>query len=157
MSLPRTSEPIAGGLSLSIAWRGWFESLDRRIAALASVAAPEASEPGRLRQGTGITLYGNIGPGQTATVSLATLADTGVGAGLVKITRDEFGRVEGTQAATLDDLSDVNAPSPSVGEALVWTGAAYEPQAVATAQTFNRIDAAGDIRVAADGSLRITD
>lgn len=35
---------------------------------------------------------------------LAVLADTGVGAALVKITRDTYGRVEGTEAATAADL-----------------------------------------------------
>lgn len=40
------------------------------------------------------------------TVSLSDLPDTGVGAGLVKITRDSKGRVEGTEAATTDDLAE---------------------------------------------------
>ena len=35
---------------------------------------------------------------------LAELADTGIGAALVKLTRDGYGRVEGTEAATTDDL-----------------------------------------------------
>lgn len=38
------------------------------------------------------------------TIDLAVLLDSGVGAGLVKITRDAWGRVSGTQAATTDDL-----------------------------------------------------
>lgn len=38
------------------------------------------------------------------TISLANLPDSGVGAALVKITRDAKGRVSGTQAATTDDL-----------------------------------------------------
>ena len=37
---------------------------------------------------------------------LAELADTGIGAALVKITRDSYGRVEGTEAATTDDLAE---------------------------------------------------
>jgi hypothetical protein len=37
-------------------------------------------------------------------ISLANLPDSGVGAALVKITRDGKGRVSGTQAATTDDL-----------------------------------------------------
>lgn len=159
MALPKVTEPIAGQWPVSVAWRGWLESLDRRISLLANTEAPTQTppDPPQLVQGEGINVYGGIGWGQVATLSLRLLPDSGVGAALVKITRDQYGRVEGTEAAALDDLSDVNAPSPSVGDALVWTGASYEPQAVATAQTFNRIDAAGDIRVAADGSLRITD
>lgn len=38
------------------------------------------------------------------TISLSNLPDSGVGAALVKITRDAKGRVSGTQAATTDDL-----------------------------------------------------
>ena len=37
---------------------------------------------------------------------LAELPDTGIGAALVKTTRDAYGRVEGTEAATTDDLSE---------------------------------------------------
>ena len=37
---------------------------------------------------------------------LAELADTGIGAALVKTTRDAYGRVEGTESATTDDLSE---------------------------------------------------
>lgn len=39
-------------------------------------------------------------------VSLADLADTGVGAALVKITRDAKGRIVGMEAATTDDLAE---------------------------------------------------
>lgn len=53
---------------------------------------------------TGVTTYG-----------LAELADTGEGAALVKITRDSYGRVEGTEAATTDDLPE--------GENLYYTDA----------------------------------
>ncbi|WP_164241920.1 hypothetical protein [Stenotrophomonas maltophilia] len=38
------------------------------------------------------------------TISLSNLADSGVGAALVRITRDVKGRVSGTQAATTDNL-----------------------------------------------------
>ena len=40
------------------------------------------------------------------TIDLATLTNTGVGAALVKITRDAYGRVEGTAAATTSDLAE---------------------------------------------------
>ena len=39
-------------------------------------------------------------------ISLRPLADSGVGDALVKITRDAYGRVEGTEAATTDDLPE---------------------------------------------------
>jgi len=43
------------------------------------------------------------------TLALAPLADTTVGAALVKITRDAYGRVEGTADATTDDLPEGGA------------------------------------------------
>lgn len=137
--------PAAPGLTVTL-WR-LIQEIPANVSGLAAVT----TDGWFRKDGAAIAAR------EIADTDLPLLPDSGVGASLVKITRDQYGRVEGTEAAALDDLSDVNAPSPSVGEALVWTGAAYEPQAVATAQTFNRIDAAGDIRVAADGSLRITD
>lgn len=134
MPLPSVKEPIAGQWPVSVAWRGWLETLDRRLTILSNTETPAVTfpDPPQLVQGEGINVYGGIGWGQVATLSLRLLPDSGVGASLVKITRDQYGRVEGTEAAALDDLADVNAPSPSVGDALVWTGAAYEPQAVAS-------------------------
>ncbi|MGN6280540.1 hypothetical protein [Frateuria sp.] len=41
-----------------------------------------------------------------STFDLADLANSGVGAGLVKITRDSKGRISGTSAATTDDLEE---------------------------------------------------
>lgn len=157
MALPKVTEPIAGQWPVSVAWRGWLETLDRRLTILASTEAPAVTfpDPPQLVQGEGINVYGAIGWGQVATLSLRPLLDTGVGAGLVKITRDQYGRVEGTEAAALDDLSDVNAPSPSVGEALIWTGAAYEPQAVASGGILPMVngDVPPTLMYAEDGSL----
>lgn len=45
-----------------------------------------------------------VGANGVTTLGLADLANSGVGAALVKITRDAKGRVSGTQAATTDDL-----------------------------------------------------
>lgn len=39
-------------------------------------------------------------------IDLATLVDTGIGAAIWKFTRDQWGRVEGTEAATTDDLAE---------------------------------------------------
>lgn len=59
---------------------------------------------------TGTTDQINVANGNAAagvpTISLADLADTGVGAALVKLSRDAKGRVSGTQAATTTDLSE---------------------------------------------------
>ena len=57
------------------------------------------------------------------TVGLATVADSGIGAGLVKITRDAYGRVTGQQVALLEDLSDVDVAGISDGDTLVWNAA----------------------------------
>lgn len=108
MALPKVTEPIAGQWPVSVAWRGWLESLDRRISLLANTEAPTQTtpDPPQLVQGEGINVYGGIGWGQVATLSLRPLPDSGVGASLAKITRDEYGRVEGTEAATTDDLTE---------------------------------------------------
>lgn len=87
---------------------------------------------------------------------LAELPDTGIGAALVKLTRDGYGRVEGTEAAVLDDLSDVDAAAPSTGDALVFDGANWAPGQVATEQLFQRMTPEADFRITADGNLRVT-
>lgn len=107
MALPKVTEPIAGQWPVSVAWRGWLESLDRRVASISTTATEATAQyVPELRAGAGLTLWNNLAPGNVATMQLALLADSGVGAGLVKITRDEFGRVEGTEAATTDDLTE---------------------------------------------------
>lgn len=54
----------------------------------------------------GATMDLDVDAAGVTTFDLALLADTGVGAALVKITRDGYGRVEGTEAATTDDLGE---------------------------------------------------
>lgn len=108
MALPKVTEPIAGQWPVSVAWRGWLETLDRRLTILSNAETPAVTfpDPPQLVQGEGINVYGAIGWGQVATLSLRLLPDTGVGASMVKITRDAYGRVEGTEAATTDDLPE---------------------------------------------------
>lgn len=57
---------------------------------------------------TGTTNQINVANGTAAaglpTISLADLPNSGVGAALVRITRDAKGRISGTQSATTDDL-----------------------------------------------------
>lgn len=60
---------------------------------------------------TRIVVTDGDGQAGNPTVDLAELTDTGVGAALVKITRDDYGRVEGTEAATAADLPYDNATS----------------------------------------------
>lgn len=65
--------------------KGWFP-----ISGAIAVAAGELSKA--------------VGTDGITTLGLADLANSGLGAALVKITRDAKGRVSGTQAATTDDL-----------------------------------------------------
>ena len=106
MALPKVTEPIAGQWPVSVAWRGWLETLDRRLTILSNTETPAVTfpDPPQLVQGEGINVYGAIGWGQVATLSLRLLPDTGVGAALVKITRDQYGRVEGTERPVPSDF-----------------------------------------------------
>lgn len=66
------------------------------------------------------------------TIALADLPNSGVGAALVKITRDAKGRVSGTQAATTDDLP-------------AGTNNKYFPEAPQDGQTYGRRNAAWNV------------
>lgn len=82
---------------------------------------------------TGTTNQINVTNGDAVgglpTISLADLANSGVGAALVKITRDAKGRVAGTQSATADDL-----PAGAANK--------YFPEAPIDGQTYGRKDGA---------------
>lgn len=73
------------------------------------------------------------------TISLADLANSGVGAALVKITRDAKGRVSGTQPATTDDL-----PAGSTNK--------YFPEAPTDGQQYARQNGAWAVVAASGGS-----
>ncbi len=60
---------------------------------------------------TRIVVTDGGGQAGNPTIDLAELADSGTGAALVKLTRDDYGRVEGTEAATAADLPYDNATS----------------------------------------------
>lgn len=98
-------------------------------AILARIGALESGGSGSVVGASSIVTYGDLTSGLTVTLSgdvsnpgasfnygtdalgekgwqTRTLADTGIGAALVRITRDAFGRVEGTQAATTADLTE---------------------------------------------------
>ncbi|WP_141057091.1 hypothetical protein [Stenotrophomonas rhizophila] len=57
-----------------------------------------------LQAGDGIDITNPDGEAGDPAISLEDLPDSGIGAALVKITRDAKGRVSGTAAATTDDL-----------------------------------------------------
>ena len=148
--IPKPGHPIVDGKPID---RYWYEAL-RRMAdsslstgdvqgivneAISGITATQT----RVYGSASVLVTGDASAGYG--VSLRPLNDSGTGAAIYKFTRDSFGRVSGTESATSDDL-------PEGATNLYFTAAR-----VAASQVFNRIDADGDIRVAADGSLRITD
>lgn len=74
------------------------------------------------------------------TISLADLANSGVGAALVKITRDAKGRLSGTQSATTDDL-----PAGSTNK--------YFPEAPTDGQQYARQSGGWTVVTASGGSF----
>lgn len=74
------------------------------------------------------------------TISLSDLANSGVGAALVKITRDTKGRVSGTQSATTDDL-----PAGSTNK--------YFPEAPTDGQQYARQSGGWTVVTASGGSF----
>ncbi|MCO7494691.1 hypothetical protein [Stenotrophomonas maltophilia] len=74
------------------------------------------------------------------TISLADLPNSGVGAALVRITRDAKGRVSGTQSATTDDL-----PAGSTNK--------YFPEAPTDGQQYARQSGAWTVVTASGGGL----
>lgn len=115
--------------------KGWFA-----VADAVEAAADELTKA--VDAGTGVTTFGlaDVTPDAGGTLQLTTF--------------DEKGRRSEEDAATAADLPYDNATS---GLAADDVQAAIDELAIAVPDMiYNRIDAAGDIRVAADGSLRIT-
>ena len=87
----------------------------------------EGSSSGQIIGSDEIIVNGVLSNGYVQ-LSLAELPDTG-GGELLKILRDEFGRVAGSSAAVLVDLADVSG-TPALGNALQWTGTQWEPKSI---------------------------
>jgi hypothetical protein len=111
-------------------WRNWLSQLERTLSTngtdgaslatdIAAIATALGSPDGTVANipdqtadefvivspdGT-ITVTGTPASGSVL-LALQQLADSGVGAALVKITRDAYGRVSGTHSATTDDLTE---------------------------------------------------
>lgn len=116
--IPRIDQPIADGRgSATKPWLDFFlllasqssdDSLRALYEGLAARVAQLEDESGitfQVLAGVGIVIQG-VPQNGVITIGLNELGDTGVGAALVKITRDAYGRVEGTEAATTDDLPE---------------------------------------------------
>ena len=109
--IPKPSHPIVDGKPID---RYWYDALSRIAASSLSLADVREVVDGaiagvhdadiRLFESSTIEVQGNSGAGFA--ISLRPLADSGVGAGLWKFTRDSFGRVSGTESATTDDLTE---------------------------------------------------
>lgn len=129
--------PSTGGGSQPVAVTSWelILNIPPNVAALAAFSGTglytitgSGTSVGREVTGTAGRIGVTDGDGVLGnpTVDLATVTDTGVGAGLVKITVDGWGRVTGTEAAELGDLSDVDLTTtpPADGNVLAWDATA---------------------------------
>lgn len=109
--IPKPSHPIVDGKPID---RYWYDALSRIAASSLSLADVRAVVDDaiagvngadiRLFESSTIEVNGNSVSGFA--ISLRPLADSGAGAALWKFTRDSFGRVEGTESATTDDLAE---------------------------------------------------
>ncbi|MDQ3040529.1 MAG: hypothetical protein M3R16_12120 [Pseudomonadota bacterium] len=124
--LPRIGQSLVQGDRTSVPFYKWFEDVNRALAAgglsddeaaalISAIATKLGSPDGTVANipklsneqldvlaGSGISITGD----NPTFISLRTLEDSGVGAALVKITRDPTGRILGTSAATTTDLAE---------------------------------------------------
>lgn len=167
--LPRAQAPIAGQLPTTIEWYNFFRDLrafvidnegdvsqiDDILARLAALEAAEGGEAATIQGPLSVAVFGSLESGNV-TVQLLNDADA-PGATYYYGTGPDG--VKGWYALLLSNLGDVDLTVPPTdGQALIYDAGSSTWIAgdVAVEQVFNRIDANGDIRVAADGSLRIT-
>lgn len=109
----------------TVPWRKFLAALDRAssqsgtdtsglasdIAALATALGSPDGTVANIPEAAGLIVCNNgtilVTPdGSQTVIGLKAFGDSGVGAALVKITRDLYGRVQGTQAATTSDLAE---------------------------------------------------
>ena len=160
--------PAAGGGGSGVSVTAWelILNIPPNVVALANTATAglytitgAGTSATRTIQGTAgrTSVTNGSGVAGDPAVDLATLTDSGIGAALVRITRDAWGRVSGTETAILGDLSDVDLTTPPApGDALVYDGAAWVPGAVSAPILSNRITADGNFRVTTTSALRVT-
>src|SRR5690606_10018605 len=94
-------------------WERWFGDLARAVNAASGSGDAEQVEPASvsLVQGQGIAITGTGTQDSPWVVRLRDLRDSGTGDALVKITRDSYGRVAGTEEASASDLPYDNTDS----------------------------------------------
>lgn len=137
--IPKPTAPIAGALLITREWWNYLNQIpttfnvDELAKQLAEIQK-ELSElsghgaGGEVRGILPIVSQGTLAGGMVQ-ISLAILPDAG-GGELLKILRDEYGRVAGTSQAVLADLADVSSGAPVLGNALQWTGSQWEPKTI---------------------------
>jgi len=83
-------------------WFTWFSFIDRSVRSLLAASGTTTA----VASGGAYTGVAPIIVNSANEVRLAQLTDTGTGTGLWKFTRNAFGLVSGTEAATTDDLAE---------------------------------------------------
>lgn len=110
-TIPTSQHRLIVGDKIDKNWYQYLQSLGDAVPtqaeieaqASAAVAAIPAQEFKVHQTGT-TEVTGSQAEGYQ--IGMRPLADSGTGDALVKVTRDAFGRVEGTEAATTDDLAE---------------------------------------------------
>lgn len=165
--LPRAqAAPIGRDGTFTPEWRRLFESLlafvgentdtGTQIASILERLSALESESQSIPTINGLGSVQVTGSLESGLVQVQLQGDTDAPGATYYYGTDSIG-AKGWFQRRLDTLADVDVSTPPTdGEALVFSAGVWAPGVVAQEQTFNRIDAAGDIRVAADGSLRIT-
>lgn len=97
--------------------------------------------------------WDNLGPAPTTAV-LSLVNDEATPDPAHYYGTDEAG-VRGYHQRRLDTLADVDAPSPSPGQVLAYTGSEWAPATNLATGVFNYISADGDIYASDDGDLYI--
>ena len=109
--IPKPSHPVADGKPMDRIWYDALQKLasktvseSRVVDIVQSQIPPPSDNATKIMQGAGIEVSGSQKDGYF--VSLRQLINTEAGTALYKFTRDDFGRVEGTESADTDDLSE---------------------------------------------------
>ena len=109
--IPKQGHPIVDGKPIDKYWYNALQKLaastltESRVVELVQQNAPVAQANSvTITPTVGIDVAGNATDGYY--IGLRRLIDSGAGDAIWKFTRDDFGRVSGTESATTDDLSE---------------------------------------------------
>ena len=109
--IPKQGHPIVDGKLIDKYWYNALQELaastltESRVVELVQQNAPVAQANSvTITPTVGIDVAGNATDGYY--IGLRRLIDSGTGDAIWKFTRDDFGRVSGTESATTDDLSE---------------------------------------------------